>query len=80
MTSLLATSQGIETILLNAFNIIKNLSNHQKEEEDKQDFLTYLISDTKSEKSDWNDNISEKLTDLSNKNSHQKAQSCQSHP
>ncbi|MCJ1344728.1 hypothetical protein MMC31_002931 [Peltigera leucophlebia] len=80
LTSPLATSEGTEAILLGASNVIENLPNHQTEWEDEQDFSAQLSSDSESEKSDWSDNDSEELTDLSNKDSHQKAQSRQYHP
>lgn len=79
-TSPLATSEGIEAILLGASNVIENLPNHQTEWKDRQDFSVQLSSDSESEKSSWSDNDLEELTDLSNKNSHQKAQPRQHHP
>lgn len=44
-----------------------------------QVFLAQLSSDSKSNKSDWSDNNSKELTDLSNKDFYQKAQFCQYH-
>lgn len=49
LTSPLATSEGIEAILLGASNVIENLPNHQTEWKDQQDFLVQLSSDSESE-------------------------------
>lgn len=66
-TSSLATSEGTETVLLGACNVIENNRTDRKEWEEQQGVLAQmeLVSDSESEESEWSDDDSDALTELS---------------